>query len=1124
MTPQELRQRLHNIGVEVVGVEAAELDGRRRQRLILRNADSHTPEVMPRNTWYRREEWGQRSGQIGLLDDELIGDVEDVLTTASPPSWLGATIPARTTPHSLGDQPGVQYHFWFPNGHGASVVTDWSQGGWEMQPLRGNSLDSAVNAAEEPLRGLGYVDVERRLEELRRQGSVATSQPQGFRGDLWRRMLSHFFSLPHHNAEALFSIDRLDNAGVHFGNHGAWWCWTERPGRSDIEARWRVYQDLKPLYDIVDGAVASALMPEDVEREWNRRAECPRDPIVGYRISYENDRVVARGDGAMFGDDDSTPADRVLQHFSTVLDAVAEARVAAAATSQPATSETCISCRQPQAGFFRDANGNYFPACMQHRNGDLARRQLTLDDAHDLPLRRFDAADLRRAISSDYEIVAVTPMRADPHLTPKDGRYRVDIRLLEARGYLCSATTLPRGVIVRYEATGDDTTQVVHGTNDSLVADLDDWASSQPNSEQEINEAQLRMLVLSLPNVKEITGLIERGSRQRDRYIVRLNLINPDVRLDPTLASRLPGNIHLHAQGRGDGGMRGLSGTGTSIYVPGSTALQPRRLDYDGLVALLRRHLGDAASVSTVRGNREGQFEVGILRPTASTTLDGAQLPSNVVVTDISGEGAQLTHRRVVGTSSQIFDPGRSALVAHTPQRPDYFSADGDTVTTPDLAPPWLHQMMAEMRARRAMWTRTSGAFTLGFELPYGHELQRGNVNSILRRLIPPLMPDGTHLTIGHTNTAAPRVPVCLVRAFRDGKDLAVLTPTPQEQEVTQEWCQLPTNLQRNVVIDIVEKACLGLSDEAAADRASCYHILIDEAKALGIETANYVIAWCEQFRTRAALLEVDDGAVAPTTTAVTYTHRTKVAVTAAQVRKFRDAWESKMCAQSATECAAAALLATGKVESDKPQTQQPDALAVHILTAWCTGLDDKQAAALTSRYHEFATLEDCDRVCAEHIAKLQAPLELSPEHAQEATQQSIRARQRADLASLQAELRKERLERVRRAAEEVAQGEVSRFGLLELDGAEDPAKSIKQWEATRQQRVVREARTERVSATPAVRTFTPPSPQHIDVPTPPHNGVEYVDAQHVSAELQEMVKWAGLAAAVGERARRQEN
>ena len=36
----------------------------------------------------------------------------------------------------------------------------------------------------------------------------------------------------------------------------------------DIRARWAVYQELKPLYDIVDGAQVEVTMPRDVEAAW----------------------------------------------------------------------------------------------------------------------------------------------------------------------------------------------------------------------------------------------------------------------------------------------------------------------------------------------------------------------------------------------------------------------------------------------------------------------------------------------------------------------------------------------------------------------------------------------------------------------------------------------------------------------------------------------------------------------------------------------------------------------------------------------------------------------------------------------------------------------------------------
>jgi len=575
------------------------------------------------------------------------------------------------------------------------------------------------------------------VETIGQQGDSVEAAQQGFRADLWRRICQNTMSRE-----------------------------SPRRRRRTLEC-WRVYQELKPLYDIVDGAMGSAPMPLDIESEWTRQ--------LG-QTETDGDWFIFRTNHGLFAAEGPERRNlNLLGNFNVILDAVANARVATATTSQPQQATPTIS--------------------------------------------RWDAVDLRRAIGSDYEIVAVTPMRANPHTTPKDGRYRVDVRLADERGYrVVDLAILPRGVSV-YLLHDGGTNRSWSGENDSLVADLDDWTSEQ---QQQIGDAELRALVLGLPNVLGISGHIERGSRQRDRYIVRVTLIDRDVPLDSALAPRIPGNVHVHCQGRGEGGMRGVRGTGAMLYVPQHSSdhivdvltqtqqhLQ-RRLDYGGLIALLRRHLGDDVHVSSIRSSREGQFEVGVLRPATPMSLDGASLPGNIVATVISGEGAALTHHRIVGTSSQIFDPGRRVLVDKAPPTPRYFDADGDTITTPDKAPQWLHGIVAEVRAKSASWHRHgANSLSLYIALPFAHSLTRQHITRIQNNARP------LSVTITSTNASAPRVPVSMVCAIREQRDLAVLTPTANELDLLTEWQQMPGKDWRNVVVDIVENGCAGLDDEA---------------------------------------------------------------------------------------------------------------------------------------------------------------------------------------------------------------------------------------------------------------------------------------------------------------------
>ena len=50
---------------------------------------------------------------------------------------------------------------------------------------------------------------------------------------------------------------------------------TNAATQTDILARWAVYQELKPLYDIVDGAVGEVAMPRDVLEEYGRQVNAP---------------------------------------------------------------------------------------------------------------------------------------------------------------------------------------------------------------------------------------------------------------------------------------------------------------------------------------------------------------------------------------------------------------------------------------------------------------------------------------------------------------------------------------------------------------------------------------------------------------------------------------------------------------------------------------------------------------------------------------------------------------------------------------------------------------------------------------------------------------------------------
>lgn len=1050
MTGDELTTLLLRHGVEVTSAQHLSIDPRGYLQHIVHCRDiaaaALSPEMLPSNVElilhneeHHRDHYGYLgSGAIGMTTGfreeirRMEGRGNFVLTSAPPrttdqqrqaitqpvrrnavtvPSrrFDGPSVPARTTPTAPPRRVNdaevlarIQNHLeasprrfhWFTDAELRALGKSACTPPWQRLECAIRDGVSAATVAQLlpsnvflPLGGTTTGLWGSREDEVFVAGDgVATrpaTNPQGFRADLWQRICDHCVS-PGYQAQIVRfnQITEINDSGVAFAE-GQFWNWTSNPGQADILARWTVYQQLKPLYDIVDGDEGTVPVPQDVIYRWWTDARPQRQALIReaefIRCTSPSDRYPQmRGPTCSWYADGSDSLDRSLRNFTVILNAVAEARVAAATTS-PAQ-------QQPPT------------------------------------IRRWDAADLRRAISSDYEIVAVTPMRANPQTTPKDGRYRVDVRLLETRGYYCSTTILPRGVIVCYDVADGGTTHTIHGENDGLVADLDDWTPTQ-----QVNEAELRTLVLGLPNVLGISGHIERGSRQRDRYIVRVTLVDRDAPLDSALASQIPGNVHIHCQGRGEGGMRGVRGTATAMYVPQqhndhivdavahtTTQHLQRRLDYDGLVALLRRHLGDDVRVTSIKAGREGHFDVEVTS-IREYGIPWHEVPGNVTLTINGGI--------ITGTSSQVFDPGRRVLVDKAPPTPRYFDADGDTVTTPDKAPPWLHQMVAEVRAKSASWRRNGSELNLYFELRFAHTLTESHI----RRIQHNSRSLKYNAAITSTNAPAPRVPVCMVRAIREQRDLAVLMPSPEERDLTMEWQQMPANNWRNVVVDIVENGCAGLDDEAAAERASCYHLLMVEAAQAKTELAEYVRQWCAQFQTRFALLEVDDAdhTEKPRQRSAVL-KRGKKPLTLAAVTKFRELMASRMCPSTAEAAKQAGI------DSE---------VAVYVLQRWCGGLGDEEALALLNKVaghpsHSSgeistesvdtiaATVLQCNRPALDVAAALPPSVQAADEAAK---------KQRLVLAQVAEQLRQERQRRAAQVARQPVQ-ELSRFALLDVD------------------------------------------------------------------------------------------
>ena len=164
------------------------------------------------------------------------------------------------------------------------------------------------------------------------------SHSEGFRADLFRRITSHFdlvirdvvgdFVARIVSVRGLVDVNAV---GIHADDYQWGWGTTSTPVpgpvRADILTRWTVYQELKPLYDLVDGAQGEAAMPRDVYNECRARAGWTGKADDRWLLRY-NSRLEAVGIGEVWHGDGHTSFEQANMHdFATVLDAVAERRV-----------------------------------------------------------------------------------------------------------------------------------------------------------------------------------------------------------------------------------------------------------------------------------------------------------------------------------------------------------------------------------------------------------------------------------------------------------------------------------------------------------------------------------------------------------------------------------------------------------------------------------------------------------------------------------------------------------------------------------------------------------------------------------------------------------------------------
>lgn len=461
------------------------------------------------------------------------------------------------------------------------------------------------------------------------------------------------------------------------------------------------------------------------------------------------------------------------------------------------------------------------------------------------------------------------------------------------------------------------------------------------------------------------------------------------------------------------------------LYVPQHTSdhlvaaaahTQHRRVDYDGLVALLRRHLGDDARVTSIKAGREGHFDVEVTS-IREYGIPWHEVPGNVTLTINGGI--------ITGTSSQVFDPGRRVLVDKAPPTPRYFDADGDTITTPDKAPPWLHGIVAEVRAKSASWRRVGDGVQLDVVLPYGATLGgAGGVIQTEEKLKARLLHHAG--VVGRVSVAAaPRVTADVIARLRSGisrADIKTASAWHEVEPATAERCLI-------VIDDIQHTACVGLDDVAAAERCNHYAVLLDEAKQQNItDIDNHVQQWCAQFQTRFALLETDDvdHTSRPQQRSPTLKRGKKPLILAA-VAKFRELVASRMCPSTAEAAKQAGI------DSE---------VAVYVLQRWCGGLGDEEALAVVTSSHLGVgdkTTEAIDIIVEAMLATKRPQLDVAAElpPSVQAADEAAK-KQRLVLAQVAEQLRQERHRRAVLAIKQPVQ-ELTRFALLEVDEAADP-------------------------------------------------------------------------------------
>jgi len=263
--------------------------------------------------WHRENAYADHQTRFGMLPN---GDIGSTFGSA-----LGNTPVERIwqSEHEAAYRP---------------IRTDGTPVDWEVldaevaraQPLIGRDADGTRFA----------INTDGSRSPLPPAASAApTTQPQGFRADLWRRICAWVESTYLPNIASIVSIN--DDGIIGQARRYSWDVLgldtqTDEADRQALIARWVVYQELKPLYDLVDGAQGEVAMPEDVELEWCLRGDCAA-------AAASEDWILKRGTELTIERPSvhwhpiwrpgETPLGIPILNFAAVLDAVAEQRVAA---------------------------------------------------------------------------------------------------------------------------------------------------------------------------------------------------------------------------------------------------------------------------------------------------------------------------------------------------------------------------------------------------------------------------------------------------------------------------------------------------------------------------------------------------------------------------------------------------------------------------------------------------------------------------------------------------------------------------------------------------------------------------------------------------------------------------